>query len=188
MLYHVSPTGGLKMLRPQKSSHGKAYVYATDDLITGLLFGAKKDDFDLMIFSDKDGIPVVYECYPDALKAVYKEKTCSVYMVDEEGFQKGLTSWEAELVCEQEVPVLKELIVEDLYERLLAEEANGKVKLHRYAHDDAYKKQIAGHITDRLIRFDVDLDHCMEKDVRFAIYYREIVQALRSVMDGHLLP
>ena len=52
MLYHVSEKPGLKVLRPHASSHGRAYVYAVDDLVTGLLFGAGHDDFDLYLSND----------------------------------------------------------------------------------------------------------------------------------------
>lgn len=188
MLYHVSPTSGLKKLEPRKSTHGKAYVYAVENRVTGLLFGAKQDDFDLMIFTDEHGVPVVYECYPNALEHIYRGKTCSIYCIDGAGFQKGKTSWDAELVCEQTVPVLEELVVKDLYQRLLEEESNGSLELHRYTHDSAYKKKIAGHIVDRLIRFEIDLEHCEEKDRRFATCYKEIVRALRDATNGDLLP
>ena len=51
-----------------------------------------------------------------------------------------------------------------------------------------YKARIARHITDRLLRFDIDLSHCMEwEDTRFRDYYGELVKALGSVTDGHLL-
>lgn len=46
MLYHVSHTPGIAILEPRVSSHGKPYVYAIENLVTGLLFGVKKDDFD----------------------------------------------------------------------------------------------------------------------------------------------
>ena len=39
MVYHVSATPGLAVLVPRRSSHGKAFVYAVDNLVTGLLFG-----------------------------------------------------------------------------------------------------------------------------------------------------
>ena len=40
MLYHVSSTQNIKVLEPRVSTHGKAYVYAIENLVTGLLFGA----------------------------------------------------------------------------------------------------------------------------------------------------
>lgn len=53
MLYHVSQTAGLSVLKPHLSSHGKPYVYAIENLVTGLLFGVKQDDFDFLIDTDE---------------------------------------------------------------------------------------------------------------------------------------
>ena len=59
MLYHVSNTGGIKVLKPKISSHKKPYVYAVDNIVTGLHFGAPHDDFDFLIYTDENGKPVV---------------------------------------------------------------------------------------------------------------------------------
>lgn len=187
MLYHVSNKSGLKKLKPNISSHEKAYVYAIEDMVTGLLFGAKKDDFDMIILTDDDGISSVYECYPDAFKNAYEGKRCSVYLVKEDGFQRGMTSWSPELVCENEVEVKNEIMVEDLYQILLEEEKNGNIRIYRYEFNNNYRKKIASHVVDRLIRFDIDLDTCMEHDRRFSLYYKNIVLSLKNIMDGHLL-
>lgn len=188
MLYHVSPQSGLKTIKPHISTHKKAYVYAIENMVTGLLFGVKQDDFDFIISTDDADVPVVYECYPEALKKVYQGKSCSVYMVDDKGFQRGMTSWSPELVCENEVKVISEIVVGDLYKRLLEEEQHGHLKLFRYEFCDEYRKKIAAHITDRFFRFGIDLENCIEKDIRFSTYYKNIIQALIELMDGHLLP
>lgn len=184
MLYHVSSTPGITVLTPRVSSHGKAYVYAVDDLVTGLLFGAKHDDFDFLLSTDKGETPVVYECYPDAFCLVYQGKACSVYELKEDGFLRGMTSWDPELVCESEVAVESETVIADLYSRLLQEAASGKLILHRYSDSQEYRHLISEHIVDRLIRFDA-LDR-LDTDARFQKYYRAIIEELRSVMDGHL--
>lgn len=185
MLYHVSRISGIQVLKPRVSTHGKAYVYAVDNLVTGLLFGIQKDDFDFLICIDERNRPVVYECYPGAFSLKYQGKSCSVYEIDGEGFQRGVTGWLPELVCEKEVPVSREVLIPDLYQRLMEETARNKLILHKYENTMEYKRLISGHIVDRLIRFDVlDLD---KTDIRFQTYYQKIIQALRSVMDGHLL-
>lgn len=50
MLYHVSQMPGIKILQPRESTHGKKYVYAINNMVTGLLFGAKQDDIDFIIY------------------------------------------------------------------------------------------------------------------------------------------
>ena len=146
-----------------------------------------ESDFDFIISTDESDNPIIYECYPDAFKKIYQGKSCSVYVVDDEGFQRGLTSWEPEFVSEKEVEVISEIVIEDLYQRLLEEEHNGNLKMFRYEFNDEYRKKIASHITDRFIRFEIDLSNCIEKDIRFATYYKDIIKALIGIMDGHLL-
>lgn len=187
MLYHVSQKAGLKVLQPHVSTHKKAYVYAIENMVTGMLFGVRKDDFDFLISTDSDHISSVYECYPDAFRSIYEGKSCSVYQVNEAGFQRGKTSWSAELVCEHEVEVINEIVIEDLYQRLLDEEQKGNLRIHRYEFCDDYRKKIASHVVDRLIRFDIDLSRCMEQDKRFASHYKGIIRQLLGAMDGHLL-
>ncbi len=55
ILYHASCVAGLKELTPRASTHGEAYVYAIDNAVTALLFGAPKDDFDVLV--DEEGMP-----------------------------------------------------------------------------------------------------------------------------------
>lgn len=187
MLYHISPRAGLTLLQPRISSHGAAYVYAVDNLATGLLFGAKKDDFDLLIDQDRQGRPEVWECYPDAFRQVYQGRSCWVYQVEEAGFLRGKTGWDPELVCPRPVPVAAAFPVEDLCRRLLEEQASGGLILHRYDHGADYRRLIAGHVADRALRFDLDLSAAMESDPRFAGHYRRLAQGLLAVLDGHLL-
>ena len=185
MLYHVSQVPGIKVLKPKVASHGKAYVYAVDNLVTGLLFGAAQDDFDFLITEDATGKPVVYECYPEAFHLIYQNKQCFIYKIADDGFIRGKTNWKPELVCERDVPVLDEITVDNLYHRLLYEEANGNLIIHRYENNLAHKRIISEHIVDRLIRFDA-IKH-MENEIRGRTYYREIIKTLKNTMDGHLL-
>lgn len=186
MLYHVSPASGLTVLKPHCSSHEKAYVYALSNRTTALLFGAKHDDFDFLLDQTQEGLPELFECYPGAFRSVYSSKSCSVYEISEAGFMRGVTPWEPELVCEHEVPVLHEEIVADLYMCLQEEQAAGRLLLHSYSSDASYRAMIAGHVTDRLIRFDA-LEH-WQADARLVAHFSPLIQALLSAMDGHLLP
>lgn len=187
MLYHVSRNTGLKTLQPKISTHKKPYVYAIENMVTGLLFGVAQDDFDFIISTDENDTPIVYECYPDAFCKRYQGKSCSVYEVSDEGFMRGMTSWEPELVNDKEVSVINEIVIADLYDRLLEEEKSGNLKIYRYEYTDEYRKKIASHIVDRIIRFEIDVENIMEMDNRFSDYYSGIVQSLVTVMDGHLL-
>ena len=185
MLYHVSSTPDIKVLEPRVSTHGKAYVYAIENPVTGLLFGVKQDDFDFHISTNENGIPSCYECYPGALEAKYKNKSCTIYELPEDRFLRGKTSWSEELVCETEVPVQKATFILDLYIRLLEEEKQGKLCIHRFEDSIEYKQFISKHIVDRLIRFDA-LQYA-KTDKRFQTHFKGLVDGLENLMDGHLL-
>lgn len=186
ILYHVSAVPGLRTLRPSQSSHQRPYVYAVDILSLGLLFGAKKDDFDFLLDVNSRGIPLVCECYPGAFERIYRGKSCSVYEVEQDGFQKGITGWEPEWVSEREARVLRESTVPDLYVRLLEEERNERLVIRRYSQEQEYKKMIAGHLVDRLIRFDL-LERFDTVDERGQIYFRPLIDGAKALLDGHLL-
>lgn len=182
MLYHISKTTGLKVIKPQVSTHKKPYVYAIENVVTGLLFGAQHDDFDFIIL-EENGKTVMMECYPDAFQSVFQGKSCSIYEIPEEGFMRGITSWYPELVSEKEVAVVSETYVSDLYSRLLDEEASKKLVIRRYEDTKEYKHLVSEHIIDRLIRFDL----VYSENEKLNKHYGRLMAALQSIMDGHLL-
>ena len=182
MLYHISKTAGLKKLKPQVSTHKMPYVYAIENVVTGLLFGAPHDDFDFII-SEENGIPVIMECYPGAFRLLFKDKECSIYEINDEGFMRGMTSWSPELVSENEVAVIREIAINDLYLRLLDEESRGNLIIRRYEDTADYKSIVSEHIVDRLIRFDA----VYTESERLKKHYGKLIDALQNIMDGHLL-
>ena len=185
MLYHISNVHGLKILEPRISTHGQAYVYAVDNLTIGLLFGAKKDDFDFIIDTDESGNPKIYECYKNAFREIYKGVACSIYEVENLGFIKGITGWDPEYVNKEKVKILNEIIVNDLYKRLLKERDNGNLIIHRYEDSMEYKRMISNHIVDRLIRFNV-LDKSKIDD-RIMDRYVKIINILQEAVSGRYL-
>lgn len=94
-----------------------------------------------------------------------------------------MISWSAELVCESEVAVINEISVNDLYLRLLDEEAKGNLIIRRDENDADFKSIVSAHIVDRLIRFDA----VYTDNERIKKHYGKIIDALKNIMDGHLL-
>lgn len=178
MLYHVSSTRGIKVLEPRESTHKRPYVYAIENLVTGLLFGTKHDDFDFCISTDENGKPHIYECYPRAFEIIYSGKSCSVYEVEEDGFLRGMTGWSVELVSESPVPVQKETFIPDLHCRLLEEQTAGNLEIHLFSEEPEYKKMISEHIVDRLIRFNA-IEY-MAQNPRGQKYFKELIEGLKA--------
>jgi len=151
-------------------------------IVTALLFGAPKDDFDFIMDINEEGIPEIYECYKNAFEIIYIGKSCSIYEIDEAGFIKGITGWEPEYVSENEVEVLSEIIVEDLYGRLCEEERKGNLIVHRFDDTDEYKRMISNHIVDRLIRFSI-LDRPFIEE-RLLRHFGKIINVLKDLLSG----
>lgn len=96
---------------------------------------------------------------------------------------RGMTPWAPELVSENEVKVIREMIVEDLYSSLLEEEARGNLLIRRYEENMDYKHIVSEHIIDRLIRSDA----VYAQNERLEEHYGKLIDALQELMDGHLL-
>lgn len=167
-LYHASAVTGLRQLQPHCSTHGVPYVYALRSKCAALLFGAPKDDFDVLMDVEGD-IPVVYECYPNALERVYAGKTCSLYTVKDSGFMEGKTGWEPEWVCPEPVSVVQEERICDLYSRILEEEQQGGCVLHRFAMEEGYQAFIRSEVQERF-RWSGLQQTDLERDPRFVRY------------------
>ena len=174
MIYHASQISGLKMLLPHATTHGKEYVYAINDRITAVCFGAPKDDFDILM-DDAEGKTVIYECYPGALERVYSGKSCSLYAVKEDGFLRGQTGWDAELVSEKPACVVSEEIIPDIYDHLLSAADRGECVINRYSEDDSYISMLRDELSERIKAFGITKEK-MSKDERFIKYLSDILK------------
>jgi len=183
MLFHVSKTENLKVLVPKVSTHGTPFVYAIDNLYIALLFGAPKDDFDLLI-DLVDGKAIVSECYENAFKEIYENQECSVYQVEDSTFLRNKTGWSPELVSKEPVQVVKEWKVDNLYNVLMQEVKNGNILLYTYNNSIEYRGKISNHIVDRLIRFEI-LDD--EIPAKIKEKFPRIIDGLEKLISGEYL-
>lgn len=173
MLYHASKIADLKRLEPHPSTHQTPYVYAIKSKLAAMLFGAPKDDFDLLMDLE-GGKPVLYECYPEALKNVYSGKACSIYTVEGTGFLAGMTGWKEELVCPFAVDVVREEVVEDIYAQLIRAAENGQCILRFFEREEAYLALIREELQERIRIFGMT-EEDMRTDARFADYHKELL-------------
>lgn len=183
-LYHASKITGLTKLFPRVSSHQTEYVYAIENPVTALLFGAPKDDFDFLL-DEENGITTVYECYYNAFENIYKNQNCSLYKVDSSLFKKGKTGWEPEWVSEQPAVVLQEIKINNLYEELQKAQTQNQLIIHKFSEQDSYKAMISQHVVDRLIRFNL-LENA-EQDPRFQKQFYKLFLQLKKLLSGEYL-
>ena len=173
MLYHASNISGLKELKPQVSTHGKPYVYAIRSKLMAILFGAPKDDFDLLI-DGESGKAVLYECYPDAIKQIYSGKSCSLYTVEETGFQMGMTNWDEELVCSSTVPIVSEEVIEDLYLQIIDAVKEDSCEIHFYEQNENYLSFLRDELQERVDAFGITEEY-RKNDSRFVQYHNRLL-------------
>ncbi len=172
-LYHASHQPGLTVLLPHASTHGEAYVYAISNPVTALLFGAPKDDFDLLI-DEEAGLPVLWECYPGALEQVYQHKSCFLYTVSAQGFLEGKTGWEPELVSPSPALVLQEETIPDILVKLLEQAEKGLCVLHRYSQDEQYQSFLRDELSERIEAFGLTPER-LQQDPRFPQYFNKLL-------------
>ena len=154
--YHVSKIPNIKVLQPQVSTHGKAYVYATQNLEFALLFGSSKSFGDLDgKYGFKNGLPFFYEAYEGAFERRFKDVTCYIYEVKPDTFETGQTDFRYEVVSEKPVEVISCTEVKDLYsylKKLIAEE---KIIFKEYSQEEDYVNYMNEHIKDRIKSFNI---------------------------------
>lgn len=173
-LYHVSHVEGLKVLEPKVSTHGKGYVYATKNLTVALLFGSFKS------MGDLDGMygggaekrkPFFYEGFPGAFKRRFDDTSCYIYEVDPTDFEERKTSYNAEVVSEKPVKVLKCTKVENLEQALINLSKKGKLDLKFFEKDNLeYVEMMEEYIKERIARYGI-LANKDKYVYKFCTYY-----------------
>ena len=174
MLYHASQQSGIKELVPHASTHGKKYVYAINNRLTAILFGVPKDDFDILL-DEVDGKPAIFECYPNALRKIYFEKTCYLYVLNEEGFLSNQTGWEPEMICEHSVPVVSEEKIKNIYNEIIDSICTSDCIFHEYSTDEKYQAFLKDELSERVMHFGIT-DEQMDTDPRFELYFNSLLE------------
>ena len=167
-LYHGSPTAGLTVLRPSVTEYfGKPrQVCLTASLPMALLYGVRHFEYTYGYTRERK---LYYEEYfPGALEEIYRGKAASLYRC---AFREDMeaTAIPNEYVTPNEVPVLEESPVPDVYEALLEQERLGALRIVRWA--DMPEKRRAWII-------QAELDTILKRglpgeDTPFARYMRE---------------
>lgn len=137
MYYHGSPTGGLTALQPRKPAFAEkpTRVYMATLLPMALLYGVQ--NFEYTYGYTKEGQIFLEEYFPNAMEVLYRGKSASLYVCAPERVEK--TRIPNEVVAEENVPIVSETVIPDVYEALLEQERLGTLVIHRY-HELSEKK------------------------------------------------
>lgn len=160
LLYHASPFQGLTELVPRVGTHGRSWVYATDNLVFAALFlGRLGGDLTCRIGS-LGGYPYVKEQFAGAFDLRYGKVGASLYVVPADGFLSGQTSWRGDWVSDRSVIPLREIVVADVRSHILELVAEGKLNLHPYTSGTASDSELVERFVHLRQRFgDQILSH-----------------------------
>ena len=131
ILYHCSPTAGLKELQPSVTKYfGKPrQVCLTASLPMALFYGVRHFEYTYGYTREK---AIYYEEYfPNALETIYRSRSASLYRCARREDMET-TQIPNEYVTAQPVPVLEEIRIDDVYEALLEQERLGALRIVRW--------------------------------------------------------
>jgi len=124
----------MKVIRPRRSTHGRAWVYATKDPVVAACFlGNLGGDFTCAVGRDPESsMPFVCERFAGAFDVRYGGVSGSIYALPGRGFAEGMTGWEEEVVSREPVAPLRETRVADAAVYLRGLERAGKLRIVLY--------------------------------------------------------
>ena len=133
-VYHSSREQGLKKLIPQKSTHGVEWVYGTKDLVMSAVFlNSYGGDFTCSVGREEEtGKVYICERFKGAFDLRYEGIQGSIYVLSQDNFLDGKTSWNEEVVCPVPVEIIGEIKIEDAREFLISLEEQEKLIVKYY--------------------------------------------------------
>ncbi len=132
-VYHGSSIGNLKVIKRNKSTHLKEWVYATPSIAVSMIFLSPLGN-DLYYYLSGDGINYPIELVERKQGMFEKIFNCSgfVYKLNASNFKSGKTEWSAEVVSDKDELVVSYEYIENVYEKLQELSKEGVIKLYLY--------------------------------------------------------
>jgi hypothetical protein len=121
IIYHGSSKQNLKVLNPSISTHGKSYVYGTENEILATIFAAPNNLLtnDTIEIGAINNLLYISEIRKGAFNLVFNNKSGSIYKVSSKTFKnvEGIPSYEK--VSDATISVIDEREIKNLSEELL---------------------------------------------------------------------
>lgn len=132
IVYHGSPDGNIKVLKPHMSTHQKNCIYATDNKVVSFLFmGKGNGDLDKRI-SHVDGKIELVERRPGILEQLYN-KGGYLYELDGSTFDHYDFLWSQEVISyASEIKPLNVTYYPCILDAINEEEKKGNIIVYRY--------------------------------------------------------
>lgn len=132
-VYHGSSVPNLKIIKKNKSTHMKEWVYATHSKAIATIFLSPWHS-DLYYYLSGNGITspiLLVERKEGMFKKIFN---CAgyIYKLDSSNFKSGLTNWSAEIVSDRDEVVLDNYYIKNVYDEIIRLNNNGELKLYLY--------------------------------------------------------
>lgn len=154
-VYHGSIHQGLKIIRKNKSTHGKSWVYATLSKAISVIFISNKGS-DLYYYLSGDGTENNQVILVERKEGMFKDifnVSGSLYTLNGKNFISSKTSWSAEMVSEFDENVLHEEHINNVFEKLKELNDRGELKLYLYPNRPAFLPKDNSDLIPKVIRW-----------------------------------
>lgn len=132
-VYHGSSKPNLEIIKANKSTHMKKWVYACVSKTISIIFLSPTGN-DLYYSLSGDGIqyPVeLVERKQNMFKKIFNYSGY-IYKLDASNFKSGKTGWTAEVISEKDEKVLEIEYIENIYDELIKLNKEGSIRLYLY--------------------------------------------------------
>ena len=132
-VYHGSNIINLKIIKKNKSTHNKNWVYATYSKAISIIFMSSNGN-DLYYNLSGDGITYPVELVERKQGMFNKifNISGSIYKLNSKNFKSDMTGWSAEVVSDQDEKVLGEEHINNVMDELIKLDKLKKIKLYFY--------------------------------------------------------
>ena len=135
ILYHGSEQENLSVIKPNISTHGKKYVYATKYWNIALVFLSRWNDFLLTLGTDivnnKLKITLV-ERHKNIVEKIYSKKSGVIYKLNSENFRQEKDMWEFEYISEHDEKPISCKIIKNILDEIVTLNKNGEIQIFYY--------------------------------------------------------
>jgi len=134
VVYHSSIKQNLKKISPNISTHDENWIYATTSIeMSAVFLSGRGGDLTCQVGRDTLTNKVfICERFKDSFIYRYDNFSGSIYILPENKFIKGKTGWDEEVVCNEEVEIIKEIKISDVKSYILSLIEEERVILVKY--------------------------------------------------------
>ena len=132
-VYHGSNTPNLKIIKRNRSTHNKDWVYGTySKAIATIFLSSKGNDLYYSLSGNENDHPIeLVERKKDMFKNIFNVFG-SIYKLNSKNFKENMTGWTSEVISEYDEKVLSEEHINNILVELINLDKKNELKLYLY--------------------------------------------------------